>query len=245
MQKIALITGATQGIGLATATSLARDHNYHVIIGARNLEAAARVASELQSSGHAASALELDISSEASVAAAVASVKKNFGHLEALVNNAAVLLDYLPIAKEVSRFELHRLTFTTNVIGTAALTEGLIPLLQKCTSEPATLTFLSSTMGSLAISTDKTTAFYQTDYKSYDASKATINMLMLNYHREVGGDSIKVNSVCPGLVMTKLTGFSKFGSSPEVAAEYVVKMATLQSDGPSGTFSSADGPLAW
>jgi NAD(P)-dependent dehydrogenase (short-subunit alcohol dehydrogenase family) len=87
---------------------------------------------------------------------------------------------------------------TTNVIGTAVLTEALLPLLRK-SSHPR-LIFVSSRMGSLHQATVKDTPFYPIDYKAYDASKAAVNMLVLNYARileDVGG---KVNAVCPQLV---------------------------------------------
>lgn len=73
-KRIAIITGATQGIGLAAATSLAKDHGYHVIIAARNATAATKVVTSLQDSGHSASALQVDISSDMSIRAASASV---------------------------------------------------------------------------------------------------------------------------------------------------------------------------
>jgi NAD(P)-dependent dehydrogenase (short-subunit alcohol dehydrogenase family) len=242
---IAFVTGATQGIGLEVARILAKKHGYHVIIGARKIETGKKIADDLKAAGHNASALQLDLTSEVSIQECITSIELKFGRLDVLVNNAAVLLDSKPSNSHLSTFELFKQTFMTNVIGTAALTDGLIPLLRKSTAAPARLVFVSSRMGSLEISTDKTTAWYPIDYKAYDASKAALNMLMLNYARIMDGTGARVNCVCPGYVKTSLTLYTEYGTSPEVGAEKVVEMATLGEDGPVGIWTSALGPIPW
>ena len=83
---VTLITGANQGIGLAAATSLARDHGHHVIIGSRSAEAGAKAAEELKGKGYAASTVQLDLSSDDSIAAAARSVEEEFGRLDVLIS---------------------------------------------------------------------------------------------------------------------------------------------------------------
>ncbi|KAL3477291.1 hypothetical protein BJX99DRAFT_269898 [Aspergillus californicus] len=239
---IVLITGSNQGIGLATAQSLAKNHNYHVLIGARNIQAGEDIAASLRAAGHKASSIQLDLTSEESIKSAVTTIEENFGYLDVLVNNAGILLDR---REDLSTWDLFNQTFTTNVIGTATLTESLLPLLRKSKAGPPRIVFVSSSMGSLHNALDKSLMCYPIDYKAYDASKAAANMLMLNYARILEPDGGKVNSVCPGLVKTNLTAFTPYGGTPEAAAERIVEMAVLGVDGPSGTFSCSTGEIPW
>lgn len=241
-RPIALITGANQGIGLAVAHALATQHSYHVIVGSRRLEAGEKAVNDLKELGHGASAIQLDLMSLTSIENAVRKIEQDFGYLDVLINSAGILKDLDPSYN--STWDLFDQTFKTNVTGPATLTEGLLPLLRKSKAGPPRLVFVSSVMGSLERSTDRTTMYYNIDYKAYDASKAAVNMLMLNYVRNLG-DSAKVNSVCPGYAKTALTGFTEYGHSPEVGAERIVELATLDEHGPTGTFSDRNGSIPW
>lgn len=238
-QRVALISGANAGIGLAVATALAKDHGYHVIIGSRNAAAGEQAAATLAAAGASASSVQLDISSDESIAGAASRIEREFGALDVLINNAGVLLDW----NGLSTRELFNQTFITNVVGTVCLTEACLPLLRK--SVVPRLVFVSSRMGSLAVATDKSTPFYSIDYKAYDSSKAALNMLALNYARILEGDGALVNAVCPGLVKTKLTGFHSMGSSTELGAQRIVELATAVKGGPTATFSDRDGGIPW
>ncbi|EFX02255.1 short chain dehydrogenase reductase [Grosmannia clavigera kw1407] len=245
---VALITGANQGIGLAVATSLAKNHGYHVIIGSRRLETGQAEADKLTVAGYAASAVQLDVTSDASINAAVATIAITFGRLDVLVNNAGVLLDSgAAFAKreELPVREMFEQTFQTNVFGVAVLTEALLPLLRRAMPPGPRLVFVSSSMASLQLSTDKETAWYKFDYKSYDASKAAVNILMLNYARILSDDGGMVNSACPGLVSTSMTSNTPYGHSADVGAQRIVELATLGAGGPTATFSNKDGPVPW
>lgn len=241
-KTIVLISGANQGIGLATATRLAREHNYHVIIGSRNLENGSKVTEQLKSEGLSADTVQLDTQSDDSIAAATAYLAETYGHIDVLINNAGVLLDRanLPIR------QLYDTTFSVNVAGTACLTEALLPLLRKSAGRPRVI-FVSSAMGSLNISLDSSTMFYKTDYKAYDASKAAVNMLMINYSRILADKKAFVNAVCPGLVSTNLTGYIAQGTTTEVGAQRLVELATVtgKDTDVTGTFSNKDGSLPW
>ncbi|KAM0418959.1 hypothetical protein ACHAPT_012117 [Fusarium lateritium] len=239
---LALVTGASQGIGRAVAQILASKHGYHVILGVRNPESGEKVATELRDAGHQASVVEVDLTSPTSIETATKDIQTRFGYLDVLVNNAGILIDH---HEGLTTWELFSKTFTTNVIGTATLTEGLVPLLRKARAGPPRVVFVTSIMGSLERSTDKTTPYYPIDYKAYDASKAAVNMLTLNYARILDDAGGKVNSVCPGLVKTALNNFSQYGHSPEIGAERIVEMATLGEDGPTRTVSDRNGPLPW
>ncbi|KAF2004893.1 carbonyl reductase [Amniculicola lignicola CBS 123094] len=241
---ITLISGGNAGLGLATAKRLTKEHNHHVIIGSRNAEAGAEVAAELQAEGHSASTVQLDLESDASIAAAAKTIEEKFGRLDALINNAGVLLDTtdppLPIRTLYTR------TFSVNVFGTACLTEAVEPLLRK-SSNPV-IVFVSSRMGSLVLSTDSSTLWYKIDYTAYDASKAAVAMLAINWNRRLEDIGARVNVVCPGLVKTNLAGgvgAVQYGVEPYEGAKRVVELATLGKDGPTKTWSATDGDIPW
>jgi NAD(P)-dependent dehydrogenase (short-subunit alcohol dehydrogenase family) len=253
-KTVVLITGANQGIGLATATALAKDHGYHVIIGSRSLPAGQKVASDLKTQGFSADAVQLDLQSDGSIAAAAAYITDKYGHLDVLINNAGVLLD-ATFDRSLPLRELYQKTFSVNVFGTAALTEALLPLLRK-SEQIARVVFLSSRMGSLAESLDPTKLWYHGNYIAYDASKAAVNLLAIEYSRvlntvekEKGGKGAYVNVVCPGLIKTNLTGYIEYGDTTENGAIRAVELATLTGSGPetktTGTFSARGEVVAW
>ena len=118
-----------------------------------------------------------------------------------------------------------------------------MPLLQK--SAAPRLVFVSSRMGSLSLAMDKSTRYYNIDYKAYDSSKAALNMLALNYARILEDNGALVNVACPGLVRTKLINNHELGSSPEMGAERIVELATAAKGGPMATFSDRHGSIPW
>ncbi|OLN95207.1 Carbonyl reductase [NADPH] 1 [Colletotrichum chlorophyti] len=239
---IALVTGGNAGIGEAVVRKLATMPNFHVIAGCRNAQAGSELADSLKQQGYDASSVQLDITSDDSIAEAIDRITNVHGKLDVLVNNAGILLDILPNTYSSTR-DLFSKTFDTNVFGTAVLTEAALPLLRK--ADYPRVIFVSSLMGSLEWSLNEKTNFYDIDYKAYDASKAALNILAVNYARilkDVGGAS---NAVCPGLVKTKATGWMDAGSSPEVGAQRIVELATAAPGGPTGTFSNREGPVAW
>lgn len=241
MSTITLISGANQGIGLAAATKLTKEHGHHVIIGSRDAEAGAKAAASLRAGGGASSSVQLDLESDSSIAAAAETINKQFGRLDVLINNAGILLDGK--VSDQSPRDLFNQTFTTNVVGTACLTEALLPLLRK-SSQPRVV-FVSSRMGSLAQATVRDTPFFAIDYKAYDASKAAVNMLALNYARILEDVGARVNVACPGLVSTNLTGYHAYGTTPQIGAARIVELASLDKDGPTTTFSDSNGEIAW
>ena len=173
---IALVTGANKGIGRQIAIQLARDHGFTVIIGSRQISAGEVLASELQSQGHQATTVQLDLSSDVSIANAVKTIDQQYGRLDVLINNAGIFLD-ADVPKLPTR-ELYHRTFDTNITGTACLTEALVPLLRKAHGPPR-IVFVSSGMASLANTTNKDLPWYNLDCISYDCSKAALNMLAL------------------------------------------------------------------
>ena len=235
-KTITLVTGANGGIGLAVATALARDHGHHVIVGSRNADAGAKVAKALLDQSYSASNVQLDLEFEPSLLAAVEYIDKTFGRLDVLVNNAAILID--SSEKAGTTYNLFTRTFNTNVIGTALLTEPLLPLLEK--SDNPRVVFVSSRMGSATYSKNTTKPWYNLECSAYDSSKAALNVLALNYARKLSHVGAKVNIACPGIVATNLHPGVQSGAPPEVGAIRIVELATLGKDGPTATWSSSD-----
>jgi NAD(P)-dependent dehydrogenase (short-subunit alcohol dehydrogenase family) len=246
-QTIVLISGANTGIGLAVAKKLAKDHGYHVVVGSRNAAAGEEVAAGLVASGFAASSVQLDVTSDASIAAAVSWIEHQFGRLDVLINNAGILIDFcIGVVEEnkgLSSRELYHKTFNTNIFGAGCLTEACEPLLRE--SNLPRVIFVSTRMASLAVSTDKTTPWYPIDYKVYDASKAALGMLAINYARILDDAGGMVNVVCPGLVKTNLTRFHPMGTDTDVGSERIVELAISKKGGPTATFSDRNGSVPW
>ncbi|KIW31455.1 uncharacterized protein PV07_03103 [Cladophialophora immunda] len=240
-RTIALISGANSGIGLAVATQLAQDHGFHVIVGSRSADAGGKVAASLAAAGNSASSVQLDITSDQSIEAAVGAVEREFGVLDVLINNAGIMLDTRKDGR--STRELFTETFNANIIGAACLTEAFLPLLRKSSS--TRVLFVTSRMGSISEATNNSTMYYNLDYRAYDCSKAALNMLAVNYARILEDVGAMVNAVCPGLVKTKLTNNHPYGSSPEQGAQRIVELATAAKGGPTMTFSDKDGDIPW
>lgn len=239
---IVLVSGGNSGLGLATAKRLATEHKYTVIIGSRNPKAGEDLALEFQSQGLAISSVQLDITSDDSIAAAINHIITTFGRLDILINNAGIMLDQF--RDEMGTRDLFTRTFSTNIIGAACLTEACLPLLRN--SALPRIIFISSVMGSITKALDKTTAWYGVDYKAYDSSKAALNMLAVNYDRILADKNGLVNVVCPGLVSSNLSEFVKaYGEAPEVGAQRVVELAVAEKGSVTGTFSDRNGGIPW
>ena len=245
-KTVALVSGANCGIGEAVATQLAKDHRYHAIIGARNAAAGEEVAKAIRAEGFSASSVQLDITSDESIAAAVRQIEREHGVLDVLVNNAGIMLDVgydPPETQKQSTRELLSQTLNTNVVGTACLTEACLPLLRK--SELPRVVFVSSIMGSLTNAGNKSSMYYNGEYTGYMTSKAGVNMLSQLYAKKLEAHGGMVNSVCPGLVRTKLVGNFPGGATPEVGAQPIVELATAAKGGKTRTYTERQGTIPW
>lgn len=248
-QTIVLISNANQGIDLAPASRLAREYGYRVIIGSRNADNGFKAAKQLQSDGLLVDSMQLDVTSDDSIANAAEYIGQKYGRLDVLVNNAGILLDRNIQSAITSKMPLRQkwdLTLSTNFTGTACLTEAMIPLLCKSTQRPRVI-FLPSRMASSAESLNPNTIYYQIDYKMYDASKAALNMLVTSYAHILGEEmKASVNAVCPSLIQTNFTGYMAQGEKPEMWAQRVVELATVpENDETTGTFSDRHGSIPW
>ncbi|KAL0942761.1 short-chain dehydrogenase [Colletotrichum truncatum] len=237
---VVLVTGGNTGIGEQVAHQLARQPDHHIIIASRNADAGAKVAADITATGHSASSVQLDLASDESINAAVEYIKDVHGKLDVLVNNAGVAVDFNP---GLSRREIFNQDYNVNVAGTAVLTDALLPLLRKTVSPR--VVFVSSSLASMTLSTDKTWPYYNNGGEAYSCSKAALNRLANHYAKTLAEVGALVNAVCPGLVKTKLNNYREGGTTPEEGASRIVELALLRPGGPTATFSGRNGTIPW
>lgn len=244
---IALVTGANKGIGLQIAKDLA-SRGLTVIVGARALDRGTAAAKEV---GHGARAVQLDVTDSGSIAAAAEWLRREFGRLDVLVNNAgishspdpdATFEDLLAAARpSVVPLDEVRVIFETNVFGVLAVTQALLPLLREAPA--GRIVNVSSEVGSLAQQTDPNNQ-YRMANGSYAPSKTALNALTVAFANELEGTTIKINAVCPGFTATDLNKF-RGPRTVEQGAVAAVRLALIGEDGPNGKFFNEFGPLPW
>lgn len=243
--RISLVTGASRGLGQATARRLAREGG-HVVLAARDTAALTATVDQLNEDGYSASALRLDVTDDARVRAAAAEVAAAFGRVDVLINNAGVLPEATNSAPAESvDVAMFRETFATNVFGTVSVLEAFLPLLRK--SEQGRIVNVSTTMGSLTDQSDPDSPYYGMVVPAYQSSKAALNSVTIALAKSLAGTPIKVTSVCPGFVQTDLTPVNRDQAplTADHAAEIIHRAASLPADAPSGTFIDATGPVPW
>ena len=246
-QTPALVTGANKGIGLQIAKDLAA-HGFTVLVGSRNLEHGETAA---KSVGADARALHLDVTNQASIAAAAERIRNELGRLDVLVNNAGVSHAGEPgrplqeIAKSgrpsVASLEEVRAVFETNVFGVIAVTQSMLPLLREAPA--ARIVNVSSSSGSLTMNSDPTNP-HRAMFGTYSSSKTALNAITVAFASDLESAGIKVNAACPGFTATDLNNFQGTRTVQQAALE-PVRLALLDANGPTGTFSNEDGPLPW
>ncbi|MFC7880208.1 SDR family oxidoreductase [Isoptericola sp. NPDC057391] len=242
--KIALVTGATRGIGLATARRLAAD-GFHVVVGARRDDAGRAAVDRVRAEGGDASSVLLDVTDPDQVRAAASHVEERFGRLDVLVNNAGVLPEASAEPAEAVDLDLFRRTYATNLFGPVLVLEAFLPLLRR--SDAGRVVNVTTRMGSLADQQDTASPYYSTVVPAYQSSKAALNAVTVALAKALAGTPITVTAVCPGFVRTDLTPLNREHAplGPDDAAAVVHRAATLPAGAPSGTFVDAIGPVPW
>lgn len=246
-KPVALVTGANQGIGLQIARELAAN-GYSVLVGSRNLERGEEAAKSI---GADARALQLDVTDQASIAAAAERIRIELGRLDLLVNNAAIshagrpgrsLAEILQSSRaSVASLDEVRAVFETNVFGVIAVTQAMLPLLREAPA--GRIVNVTSGVGSLTLNADPNFPYRSGFGVVYAASKTALNAITLSFAIELESTNIKVNAAGPGFTATALNNFEGI-ETVEQGARNPVRVA-LDVNGPTGTFTSADGPLPW
>ena len=228
--KVALVTGATRGLGKETARQLAR-LGYKVLIGSRKLADGRKVAAEI---GDQAEAVELDVAKEEHLPALRKHIE-SLGRLDALVNNAGIVgeASYSTSVLDLELSDL-RHVLEINLLGALRVSSAVVPVMRRRGS--GTVVNVSSGMGQLSDMGKGS--------PSYRFSKTALNAFTRILSQELIDTRIKINSVCPGWVRTDLGG-SNAKLSVEEGARGIVWAATLDDDGPSGGFFRYGKPIDW
>lgn len=240
MSNIVLITGGNKGIGFESARQLGRLPGYQVIVGARSAALGDAAVAKLKAEGVNASSVLLDVVDLGSVQAAVATIEKNFGHIDVLVNNAGVLKpNYDPTALPLADV---REEFEVNFFGAVQVTTAFLPLLKK--SALPRIVNLSSILGSHSEHADPASPIYGALCAGYNASKAALNMYTQNLAHALKDSNFKINAAHPGWVKTDMGGANAPLEVSE-GAETTVFLATLDAAGPTGGYFHKKEPLRW
>ncbi len=239
-KRVALVTGANQGVGLQVAKELAAN-GHTVLVGSRSFERGEAAAREI---GPDAIAVQLDVTDAASIAAAAERIRTEIGRLDLLVNNAGIsnttkgdmsLVEYGKVsqASNASLDEV-RAVWETNVFGVLAVYQAMLPLLRE--SSDARIVNVSSGVGSLTLNADPGYPYHLYFGPIYPASKTALNGITLAMMVELESTDIKINLVSPGFTSTNLNGYEG-AESVEDGSREVVRVALLGPEGPTGTFT--------
>jgi NAD(P)-dependent dehydrogenase (short-subunit alcohol dehydrogenase family) len=246
-QLVALVTGANQGVGNEIAKALAANC-YMVYVGSRKLENGEKAAAEI---GENAKAIQLDVTQQSTINAAIERIGNEYGRLDLLVNNAGIahagetgrtVEEVMASGRAVNvSLDEVRTVWETNVFGVIAVTQAALPLLRE--SSAARIVNVSSGLGSLTWISDPECWAREHFGIVYAASKTALNAVTLAFALELEKEGIKVNATSPGYTATALNNFQGTDSL-EVGSREPVRVA-LEKDGPTGAFTGPEGPLPW
>jgi NAD(P)-dependent dehydrogenase (short-subunit alcohol dehydrogenase family) len=247
--RIALITGANQGVGKQVAKELA-EHGVTVLLGSRDIRRGEEAADEI---GLGVRPVQIDVTDPASIAAAARLIETEFGRLDLLVNNAGISNaggggrspEERAARSKASTASLDeiRAVWEVNVFGVLAVYQAMLPLLRK--GVDARIVNVSSGVGSLTTNADPGYRYHAMFGPVYPASKAAENAMTLAMMVELESTDIKINLVSPAYTSTALNDFAGTESIEDGSRE-VVRVALLGPDGPTGTFTRwEDAAIPW
>lgn len=236
---IALISGANKGIGYEIARGLGAK-TIKVLVGARDEARGLGAVAKLTAEGADAHFVQLDVTDLASIECAAQWIEKEFGRLDILINNAGIAeWDTKPSTVDLAKV---REVYETNFFGPVALIQAMLPLLKK--SRHGRIVNVSSSLGSLTLSSDLDSPFANFLALGYCTSKSALNSMTVQFAKELKETPIKVNAICPGYCATDINGHS----GPRTAAQGAVaaiQYATLGDDGPTGGYFNEEGRVPW
>jgi NADP-dependent 3-hydroxy acid dehydrogenase YdfG len=194
--RTAVVTGASSGIGAATATRLAAD-GFDVVLGARRLDRLTELAGRI-----GGRALPLDVTDDDSVAAFCAELDR----VDVLVNNAGGSWDMAPVAE--ADLDSWQRAYDVNVLGTVRMTKALLPALRA--SGAGDVVFVGSTAGLVSYEGGA----------SYTAAKHGVHTLAETLRLEIVGEPVRVIEIAPGMVRTDEFSLNRLGSQDKADAVY-------------------------
>lgn len=219
--RIALITGASRGLGRAIALRFARE-GAHVLLLSRNLSALGQVDDEIRAIGANATLLPLDLADGPAIDALGPTLYERFGRLDVLVGNAAILGALSPLP-HIPSTHWERV-FTINVTANWRLIRTLDPLLRR--SDAGRVIFVTSSVAQSC----------RPYWAPYSVSKAALEALAKTYTHEAASTPIKVNLVDPGAMATRMRAEAYPGEdpvtlpAPEALTEIFVKLAGAETE---------------
>jgi len=242
-QTSVLITGGNKGLGLEAARRLG-ELGWTIFLGSRDEGRGRAAADGLADGGANVVMVPLDVTSDESVAGAVRLVREHTDRLDVLINNAGVSGRGIAPA-DATADEIHSV-YDTNVYGPVRVTHAFLPLLEA--AEHPRVVMISSAGGSFTTVTDPGQPLSKIYELAYTSSKAALNMITVRYAQAL--PKIKFNIATPGEVANhKFTATDINNHVGQLTVtegtDPIVKLATLGSDGPTGTFIDRLGPVAW
>lgn len=242
-ERVVLVTGANKGLGKEVVEQLAR-RGFVAYLGSRDGARGRDAASDLQRTGLAVTAIDLDVTDAGSVARAAARIADEQGRLDVLINNAGIHIG--APALDISVDDM-RTTYETNVFGVVCVTRAMLPLLQR--SAAPRIVNVASTTASHALTCDPASMFSKEDRSlAYASSKAAVTMLTVQYanafRRRPEYAHIKINAVTPGYIATDLNNHSGTRTVAQ-GSHVVIELSTIPDDGPSGGFFNDEGAVPW
>lgn len=221
--KVALVTGAAQGVGFEICRQLAA-LGWKVLLTARNEEAGSDAAEKLRAEGGDVDFHLLDVTDSGAIQRVRDHVERELGRLDVLVNNAAVSPEKGAPATQVD-MPMVRAVMDTNLFGAWELSLAFIPLMKQAGG--GRIIMVSSGKGSFTK--------LEGNFPAYRISKTALNALTVVLAHELRESNIQVNVMTPGWVRTKLGGYRAPRSAAE-GADTAVWLATLDGQGPTGKF---------
>lgn len=236
MKKIAIVTGANRGLGLGTSEALAQ-RGFKVIMAMRNPDKIQKQINALKVKDLDIVPMKLDVSQEKSINDFVEQIRREYGFVDVLVNNAGIMIDSEDGGNSSifkTKATTIQKTFATNTLGPFLLTQKIFPLMKQ--EGYGRIVNVSSGMSQLSEP--------QTAYAAYRISKTALNMVTNIFAMEAQGSDICVNSVSPGWVRTDMGG-PNADRSVDQGIKGIVWAATLPKGGPNGGFFRDGESLSW
>jgi NAD(P)-dependent dehydrogenase (short-subunit alcohol dehydrogenase family) len=247
-KRIAFVTGGNRGVGLGTAIGLGK-RGVAVVIGVRTQAQGEEALRVLQDKDITASYLLFDVCKEEDHDRAYGYFADKYGKLDILVNNAGIMLEGprteldLPNTTLVVSDTALRKTFDVNFFGVVALTQKLLPLIQR--SEAGRIVNVSSILGSLQIhATSDDPRLPNHRQFAYNVSKTAMNAFTIHLAQTLRDSGIKVNAAHPGWVRTSMGG-DNAELDIEEGAETSVELAMLEDDGPTCVYRHRSQTIPW
>lgn len=228
----------------------AAPEDFHIILASRDLKKVDSALNDITKTGqpkNTLSTLQLDVTDQASIDKAAATVREKHGHLDVLVNNAGIA----PTGPNLT--EMFENTFATNVYGPVHVSAAFRPLLL-ASKEGSYSIYVSSEVGALTGMTDPSNRLYNTHSGSvaYRASKSALNMIAMHERLETEGTGLKVRVMCPGFVISNLRGTDEESRTaggqagdPTVSANLLLSILRGGREDESHKLISAEGPIPW